>query len=405
MKKYIFVLLVFALLFSSTAIADTTDKIDYLYLASYEAVSFIPATINTGDIVSMAVDLKNRGTYIDITNITGELILDSGITSINSIQFIDEIKAGTTKKLVFEFKIDSNTLPGNYSSTLNLNYNRNDEKVFQQETIIIPVIKTEKKVDIVVSPSVISPGSKETLKFTIINLTNQPISNLSFIWEEENDLVLPLGSDNKRFISYIPAKERATIEYLVAADPNIITGIYPLTAKTTLQDNNGSITQESTLGLLVGGITDFDVSIDLSETLISVNIANIGANNAESVVIKLNAEGVQLTNNTEIIGNLDRGDYTIASFETTGLNAKEVKVEINYTDTTGERQVIDQIVSLNNQAKLDRTNIKTGTGRGIKPTQTLPLTELVILVVLGVVVIVAFKKREIIRIKIRNLRK
>ena len=140
-------------------------------------------------------------------------------------------------------------------------------------------------------------------------------------------------------------------------------------------------------------------------SLISVNIANIGANNAESVVIKLNAEGVQLTNNTEIIGNLDRGDYTIASFETTGLNAKEVKVEINYTDTTGERQVIDQIVSLNNQAKLDRTNIKTGTGRGIKPTQTLPLTELVILVVLGVVVIVAFKKREIIRIKIRNLRK
>lgn len=412
MKKYIFVLMVVALFFTSTAFAENNG--DYLYLASYESVSFIPETINTGDIVSMSVDLKNRGTYLEISDLNAELIIDTGLEGINTTFQINEIKPGITKKLIFEFKISEDLPPGNYNSTLNLTYNRLDEEVFQQEEIIISVVKSNKKVDIVVSPSVISPGSKENITFTITNLTNQPISNLSFVWEEENDLILPLGSDNKKFVSILTAKQSVELVYLVAADPNIITGIYPITAITTMNDNNGVTSQESTLGLIVGGNTDFEISVDTSDSLLSINIANIGTNDAESVIIKISGQGIILENNTEIIGNLERGDYTIASFETTSLNSKEVKIEIHYTDTTGERQSITKTISLGGDSEKGLTKtLPDGTtvnssenfrGKGMR-SAAFPTNTLIILVVLIVGSIIYYKKRNMIRGKIKKLKK
>jgi hypothetical protein len=403
MKKYFFVLLVLSLFFISTVSAETTG--DYLYLANYDAVSFIPEVIDTGDVVSMTVDIENMGTLIDIIDLEAELLLDDSLEGIKTTYTISEINAGSTKKLVFEFKVNENAQPGNYVSTLNLTYDRLGEEVFQQEEIIIPIIKTAKKVDIVVSPSVVSPGSKETLTFTITNLTNEPITNLSFTWDEANDLVLPLGSDNKRFVSFIGEKQSVEIEYVVAADPNIITGIYPLTATTTMNDNNGVTTQESTIGLIVGGTTDFEISVDTTESLLSINIANIGTNNAESVIVKILGEGISTKNNTEIVGNLDRGDYTIASFEITKITAKEATIEIDYTDTTGERQTITKTIQLNNTIENTGTrgNEAAGNFKG-KTRQQLPITELVVLVGIVVVVVVGYKKRKFIRKKIKGVK-
>ena len=415
MKKYIFVLMVVALFFTSTAFADINEG-DYLYLASYQAARFIPENIHTGDSVSMTVDIKNRGTKLGLTDLNAELILDNSFEGINTTYFVDKIEKGITEKLIFDFKVGENTLPGNYFSTLNMTYLREGKEVFQQQEIIITVTKTDKKVDITVSPSVVSPGSKENLVFKITNLTNQPISNISFVWEEENNLVLPLGSDNKRFISYLDAKESATITYLVAADPNILTGIYPLTATTTMNDNNGTLSQTSTIGLIVGGSTDFDISTDVSDTLLSINIANIGTNNAESVIVSVSGQGISIKNNKEIIGNLDRGDYTVASFETNSMNAKEAQVEISYTDTTGERQSVTKTISLGNMVDQnfgrtmpDGTTFPSGNAsnfRGrVNQQQAFPMNELIILIILIVVGVVCYKKRNTIRGKIKKLRK
>lgn len=413
MKKQIFLLL---LILSSSFVFAETSNSDYLYLASYEGVSFIPEEISAGSVVSMAVDIENRGTYVDIVDLNASLILDSSLEGISINYFIEEIEAGSTKKLVFSFKVGENTLPGHYNSTLNLTYYRLDKEVFQQETILIPIIKTEKKVDISVSPSIISPGSKETLIFMIKNLTNEPISNLSFIWEEENNLVLPLGTDNKRFVSYLGPKENAEISYLVAADPNIVTGIYPIIATTTMNDNNGPTTQESTIGLIVGGGTDFEISVDSDTTLLSINIANIGKNNAESIVVKVvESQGISLTNNTEILGNLDRGDYTVASFETKQLSAKEVTIKISYTDTTGERQLVEKIIQLSNVSFQEndenllgsevRTN-SNGMPSNFRTRQTsFPIVEIISAIAILVIGVIAYKKRVLIKAKIRKLKK
>jgi hypothetical protein len=422
MKKYFFVFLVLALFFSNTALATTSG--DYVYLASYEEVSFIPETINTGDLVSMTVDIKNRGSYLSITDLNAELILDSGLEAVNTNYYLDEINSGTTKKIVFDFKVSEDSLPGNYHTTLKLTYVRDGDTIIQSEEIIVAVANTEKKLDISLTPSVISPGTQQILVFKITNLTNKPISNLSFMWQEANNLLLPLGTDNKRFVSYIGANESVEVEYLAAADPNTVTGIYPLTTEITMNDNDGVITQESTIGILLGGTTEFETSIDESDSLISINIANIGANDAESVILKATGTGLIISNNTVIVGNIDRGDYTVASFEATQMNAKEMTLEISYTDTTGGRQTITKNLELasansmygdgNFEMNPETGNVSGTTGMpsgmrgefGTRSTQSsFPMTELIALIVVVIVGAVAYKKRNFIRLKIKEVKK
>lgn len=405
MKKYIFMLVL--LLVLGTSVNATYQESEYYYLLGTTDAAFLPETIFANDIVTMAIDVENRGVYYSISDLNATIDLGNEFTPIDINPFIELIRQESTKTIIFKFKVNDNVVPGYYPVTVTFNYVGDGyprfgetEKRKEVRTFYVPITKSEKKLDITVTPGVVSPGSKETLKFTVTNLTNQPISNISFSWREKNDLVLPLGSDNKRFISFIGPRESKSIEYLVTADPNIITGIYPLTAITTLQDSTGLISQESTLGLIVGGTTDFEISVDLSETLFSVNIANIGTNNAESVVIKLVSNEITAKNKTEIIGNLNRGDYTIASFEITNVNTDKTNLEINYTDTTGERQVITKTILLSKNSTENSNELKKGNKQSPFPT-----TELIILIGLLLTGTIVYKKRNFIKEKIKKIKK
>ena len=218
-------------------------------------------------------------------------------------------------------------------------------------------------------------------------------------------MILPLGSDNKRYISVLMADQNAEISYIVAADPNITPGIYPLDITTTFIDLNGTKTQTSQMGLIVGGTTDFEISAEtLSTGQLSISIANIGSNNAGAVVVRIpRQQGITVSgSNTSILGNLNKGDFTLASFQiqqtgldqnlsTTGANfrqrqlaqdqnqdsnplagfgnsqstrdqnqsnmalagagnASALLIEIDYTDTTGERQSVQKTVQLSGSA-------------------------------------------------------
>jgi len=200
----------------------------------------------------------------------------------------------------------------------------------------------------------------------------------------------------------------------VAADPNIATGIYPLDISLSYSDSNGTKTQSSRVGLLIGGETDFEVSADtLTSGQTSFSIANIGSNNADAVVAKIPSQpGVIVTgSSTIILGNLNKGDYTIANFQiqTIGVSqdnnyprgsrtnpvgetpnqntfaqARSVVLEIDYTDTTGERQQVMKTIQLSssdtNASKLVGFRAQQNNSLGI-----IPWIILIILVGAGIV--------------------
>jgi hypothetical protein len=128
----------------------------------------------------------------------------------------------------------------------------------------------------------------------------------------------------------------------------------------------------TTAGLFVGGETDFDVSFSESDQgEVSLSVANVGNNMAYSVKVSVpDQEGYRVSGSSStIVGNLEKGDYTIASFNivstqedgksadsssnvklddnnVTSMDSNPLKVQIEYTDAKGERITVDKEVKL-----------------------------------------------------------
>jgi hypothetical protein len=159
------------------------------------------------------------------------------------------------------------------------------------------------------------------------------------------------------------------------ADVNANPGLYPINMNLTYENyESQEQTILTTAGLFVGGSTDFDVSYSESaQGQISLAIANVGDNMAEAVKVSIpRQQGYTVIGSPSIIiGNLQKGDYTIASFtvnDTTGFNASgasrfnannpvnagndsnfssesnPLKVQIDYTDPQGNRQTLNKEV-------------------------------------------------------------
>ncbi|MBN2127703.1 MAG: hypothetical protein JW703_04950 [Candidatus Diapherotrites archaeon] len=416
---------------------------DYGNLAE-TTISFLPASIHAGDTVSMSIAIENKGSVINIQDLTASIDLSAQLEEVVSLQSIELIKPKASSIAVLSFKVKETTLPGYYPVFLTLSYLREGNIVTQTETVSVPVSGAQKKIDVTVNPNVINPGNQTELIFTLSNVGGTSVSNIAFSWTEENDLILPVGSDNKRYADFLNNENSVELKYLVAADPNIATGIYPLTVSMTFTDSNGTTTQSSQVGLIVGGKTDFEVSAENSNGTLSLSIANIGSNNADAVVVKIIEPANMVSGSKiQILGNLDKGDFTLANFETsagssmtatastetiqqnsglmipgltggmggrtntqrtsastesnsTELNEKsipsvnnfnEVVIQIDYTDTTGIRQSVQKTISLNSS---NTVPVFSGTNVS-RNSNSFPLIEIALLAVI-LISAVAFNK-------------
>ena len=104
------------------------------------------------------------------------------------------------------------------------------------------------------------------------------------------------------------------------ADTNAQPGLYKLNLYLSYGDSISNKTNKiSTIaGVYVGGGTDFDVAFsDNANGQMSFTVANIGSNpaNSVSVVIPEQNSWSVSGSNSVIIGNLNKGDYTVASFK------------------------------------------------------------------------------------------
>jgi len=375
-----------SLMFLQTTHA-TTQTAEYAYLTEITDTRFLPSTIYAGNDISLAVDIKNRGITYSIVDLNGVLDVGKQFEPISLNDSAALIQADSIKTLVFRFKAKEDTLPGYYAIFLTMTYLRNGTPVKETQNIVVPVSKTEKNIDVTLSPKIINPGNQTQLTFSLKNVGGTAVSNISFYWEETNNLILPLGSDNKRFVPEIQPDQTTEISYTIAADPNITPGIYSLNITLAFTDVNGTKTQTSQVGLIIGGKTDFEVSAEiLSSGQLSLSIANIGSNNAGAVVAKIPLQpGISVSGSSiAILGNLNKGDFTLANFQVQSSfgnndlnngpagnqanafrqrttqqtvdfnNARTMQrgllLEIDYTDTTGERQSIQKTIQLNQNA-------------------------------------------------------
>jgi hypothetical protein len=332
-----------------------------------------------GGVVELRIGVQNNGDDT-LENLTVEFIpgypfqIAPGEEVIQDVGIVGPYQGysdDTNIKVVkFKLILDSSATAGSYD--LNFKSYAAGSSDAVTKTLTIDLKNRENAEIIYIDKTVLVPGKQTSMTFTINNVGNSPLRDLTFSWENDDMKILPVGSDNTKYVKYIGVGESSELEYEVIADTNTDPGLYKLDLTLNYDDSiSGQETTVSTIaGVYVGGGTDFDIALsETSSSSTSFSVANIGSNPAYSVsVIIPEQDGWKVTGaNSMIIGNLNTGDYTVASFTLQSAqsgvpsirgtnNASQsttknvIKLQIAYTDTMGSRETVEKSVPLSSQS-------------------------------------------------------
>jgi len=196
------------------------------------------------------------------------------------------------------------------------------------------------------------PGEQTKLTFKLENTGDSNLYNIIFSWEEKTGNILPIGSSNTQSLDSLNDGDDEKFDFNIFASASASPGLYELTFTIRFDNENGTtITETSNAGIIVGGQTDFDVSVsDISSSGVILSVANVGKNPANSVIVIIPEQSNFKVSgsSSSIIGNLDKGDYSVASFQINSLtrSSSNLNVEIQYTDTIGARQTVMKTVEI-----------------------------------------------------------
>jgi hypothetical protein len=347
-----------------------------------------PDTARPGEPVELTVSVQNVGTKdvkditvtvnpeYPFTEISGES-LEKNISYLNARQ--DDDEGGVLK---FKLMTDSNASAGTYDIDIVTTYKSgsgsSSTTYTTTETVTIEVRGKEYAQIVTIDKANIDIAKEEDLEFIVTNTGTSPLKNLVVSWTDPDGVILPVYSDNTKYIKYLDAGESVNVTYAVMADVNADPGLYTLDINLTMEDyDSNETTINTTAGVFVGGETDFDVSFSESdEGEISLSVANVGNNIAYSVKVSIpDQENYKVSGSSStIVGNLEKGDYTIASFDVTSTQAASgtgensgqgiakasqegnttsasgydspLKVQIEYTDAKGVRNTVDKEVEI-----------------------------------------------------------
>ena len=280
-----------------------------------------PKIVAPGTNGYIQVNLRSIGTSISNIDITATswdptVVIAQGNWEVD----VGALDSGETCSVIYEFKIPSTASPGLYQVLFEI---KGGSTV--RQTAIIQV-QDATVLDISsVNPTEISIGQATTILFNLTNNGGVNIQNILFTWEDPNSLILPVGSDNRITIPLISAENYTQVPVDVIASSGISPGVYPLAILIEYYDQTGEKqTINSTVGLQISGKTTFDIVPQTSSSSSTTfAVVNTGANKASSVVVSIPQQQQYSTSGTSqtSLGNLDAGDYTLASFSLTSMSS------------------------------------------------------------------------------------
>jgi hypothetical protein len=367
-----------------------------------------PTELLPGETRTLTLTLQNDGSY-DARHITLNFQDTQYISVVGSSNvYAASIPAWCSKDVTITVHVAKGAPSGTYTIPVTCTFDQYYSEGGQAVTETMPEVSYSIAlrvtqgaiIDIAdVAPSELMPGEKTELQFTIANLGSFPLQDLVFSWTEPTGVILPVTSDNTKHIGYIDASASTVVSYMVVADVNAAAGLYQLDLTLEFDDESGgSRALTTTAGIVIGGGTNFDVTVSESTTSqVSFYVANTGNNPAYSVTVRIPEQDkfVVQGSTSSIVGDLDKGDYTIVSFQVTSTSASfavpgaaqggqagqgaeeeqqrqrptfaprnasqsnSLLVAIDYTDATGLRQTVNKTVPVKLQ-----TASSTGTTTG-----------------------------------------
>jgi len=373
MKKKIFLtalVLTFLTTFESVHSAEPIIQTTFL---------IYPSAIYPGNDGYIQLTLKNTGTatanQVKISRVSSDAPIK---ISSDWVSEVGGLSIGDTAVAVFKFSVLSTASPGLYSVKFQIDYCQDSLCRTITPNAIINIQSPPTVQLLSISPSSLKPGERTNITFTIANTGNLQINNLLFVWSASN-YILPVGYDNRAVISSLPPNSIYQITREVAVSSSATPGIYPLNLIFQYTDKSGANqTIISTAGIEISGETDFEVSVqEVSLSSLTLTIANTGINPAYSVLVKIpRQEGFVVGSSSNMIGNLNPGDYTFATFQLLNLlntteKIRNLLIEISYTDSLGLRRVSQKEVSWSELRAFGNKTFPTARARAVS---SLPLT-------------------------------
>ena len=378
-------------------------------------LTFSVQNVGNNDLKDITVTVEPEYPF---TKLSGES-LEKTVSYLNARQ--DDDNAAVLK---FKLLTDSNASEGTYeikvTTASKSGSGSSSSTIATTNTIHLDVRGKEYAQIVTIDKSNIDLAKEEPLEFIITNTGNSPLKNMVLSWEEPKGVILPVYSDNTKYIKYLAAGESIKVVYSVMADVNAEPGLYTLNLNLTYEDYESNEKKiQTTAGLFVGGETDFDVVFSESDAGdISLSVANVGNNMAYSVKLSVPKQDrfEVIGSSSTIVGNLEKGDYTIASFNvmrtqaadesegsepgTTKASAGDnvtsasgaappLKVQIEYTDAKGERITVDKDVEI----EMISSSAAAG-GPGTNSGSSSYFPYLVIVIVAGAGVYMYRKKKQ-----------
>jgi hypothetical protein len=383
MKKTIYIIILALLLAAISANAE------YEYIAQSDIVSASllnqnPDPAMGGNIVELRVAVENWGSNPS-DGYEVEMLFDYPFEAIPGEKYIQNTGAfqgfqvHTEQKIVkFKVRVDKDAPDGTYDMNILLYEPGEKQYATIKKTLSVDVSSRQNAEVIYIDKITLIPGQVTPVQFTINNVGSTPLRELTFSWKNADDTILTVGSGDTKYIKYLGVGEKTTVTYDAMADTNADPGLYKIQMTLSYQDSLTGVRTNMTTnaGIYVGGTTDFDVAFsEKSGTDTSFSVANIGSNPAYSVSVKIpKQDGWKITGtDSSIIGNLNVGDYTIATFavaqatsapttmptKTSGKTStknitvpvqtpqsQDLKIQIMYTDTMGNRNTVERTVSM-----------------------------------------------------------
>lgn len=298
-----------------------------------------PTVVAPGTVGYIEVDLKDTGNVISYTDITATssdptVIIPQGNWDVE----VGSLDSGASTSVIYMFRVPAAASSGLYQVVFDITGAGGSI----QQTAIVKVQEATVLDVTSMSPTSITIGEATTMKFNITNNGNADLNNVLFSWTDSNNLILPVGTDNRILIPSIGAMNHTTLSVVMMASSGISPGIYPLTITMTYYDMTGTQqTVVSTVGLQVSGTTTIDLVVSTSTAgSTTFSVVNTGANTASSVIVSIPSQpNYQVTGaSSASLGNLNAGDYTLASFQITSTaNSTSQFPGFNRTRTNGSQ--------------------------------------------------------------------
>jgi len=210
-----------------------------------------------GNTFDVRLSVENTGTF-STDNIILEIVPSypfeevSGLPLSQNIGSIGAFQSGYDRKIAkYSLKVNKDAVQGSYD--LNLRYyveGQNNIVVTKHVTVNV---RGSQSVEIVhIDKTILVPGRESSLKFVITNVGTSPLKDLTFSWSNDAKVILPVGSDNTKYISYLDVGKSVEVEYQVIADTTVNAGLYPLNLVLSYGGCSNKTTLNTVAGIYVG---------------------------------------------------------------------------------------------------------------------------------------------------------